>query len=63
MKVTCILKSLDYDRLEPITTCELDVSIFGASLDNPFPCSELFTFSAVDSSLRVVYQVSEAVGA
>lgn len=59
MKIICELRSRY--RCKVVTTHELDVSQFGANLDNPFPCSDLYSFTVVDGSpIRVIYQVSVA---
>lgn len=48
---------------ELVTSHEMKRESFGAHLDNPFPCSELYSVVASDGCpLTVTYQVEKAFG-
>jgi hypothetical protein len=48
---------------ELVTSHEMKRETFGAHLDNPFPCSELYSVTACEGSpLTVTYQVEKVFG-
>lgn len=62
MQIICKLISRE-GWYELVTSHEMERASFGANLDNPFPCSELYSVVASDGSpLTVTYQVEKVFG-
>jgi hypothetical protein len=60
MKILCELLSRETSKR--ITSTEIEKSYFCASLDNPFPASDLMTASFNAKSAIVTYLVAQAWG-
>lgn len=60
MKILCEL--ISRETRKRITSTELEADHFGATLNNPFPASDLATAVFNAKSAVVTYQVSKAWG-
>lgn len=60
MKILCEL--ISRETRKRITSTEFEADSFGATLNNPFPASDLATAAFNGKSAIVTYQVSKAWG-
>lgn len=60
MKILCEL--ISRETRKRITSTEIEANNFGATLNNPFPCSDLASAVFNGKSAIVTYQVAKAWG-